>query len=94
MPLEYRDSLIVSSQWHLFKMLRLYTTIGMVSVLLLANLYLAKLHDWFYISVTGHISLKCLGVRHECGKKRFSGIESVVAHYNIGWLSSWLHATM
>jgi hypothetical protein len=67
MPLEYRDSLIVSSRWHLFKVLRLYTTIGMVSVLLLVNLYLAKLHDWFYISVIGHISLKYLGVGDECG---------------------------
>jgi hypothetical protein len=67
MPLEYRDSLIVSSQWHLFKMLRLYTTIGTLSVLLLANLYLAKLHDWFYISVIWHISLKYLGVGDECG---------------------------
>ncbi len=36
-------------------------------LLLLANLYLAKLHDWFYISVMWHISLKYLGVGYECG---------------------------
>ena len=36
-------------------------------VLLLANLYLAKLHDWFYIRVIWHISLKYLGVGYECG---------------------------
>ena len=58
-----------------------------------SHLYLAKLYDWFYIRVVWYISLEYLGVGYERGEKRFDGIERVVAHDDIGWLSSWLRAT-